>query len=353
MRGAEPARSELLARAAALATARGLIALLFVTVVATFACERSPSEPAGGPDLTVRPERGADVALFVVGQVVVGAGPAAARPIDSLDDMAVSRAFREALLTQDVFFEEPAPGPMLDFDLAWSMGEGGEEPPPWGAAQGTGGGTAPPPARYLVLVLQASARGTEGPRFELEVQGLYRETIAGDESVADAAERLLRGGLADLAQGLRDEARPRTLGDDALLAALEESAAWYSTPPRDAADALARESEDRWDALLPLLREAMRRRLAAAAPSMRAHLAADDLDVLLVAIAGLGQLRDPDALNPLTELIGRRHPELTAQVLPVIARIATPEARLYLRTVAEAHEDPGVRRLARELLEAP
>lgn len=347
MRRAEPARSELLALPAALA----LGVLLIVTPGS--GCDRAPSDPSGEVEVPARPERGADVALFVVGQVVTGPGPAAERPVESLDDMAVSRAFRVALLAEDVFFEEPAPGPMLDFDLAWSMGEGAAEPPPRVAPEGTGGAAADPPGRYLVLVLQASARGTEGPRYELEVQGIYREPVASDEAVADAAARLLRGGLTDLAQGLRDEARPRTMGDEALLEALAESAAWYSTPPRDAADALARESGDRWDALLPMLREAMRRRLAGAAPSLRAHLAADDLDVLLVAIAGLGQLRDAEALNPLTELIGRRHPELTAQVLPVIARIGTAEARLYLQTVADAHDDPGVRRLARELLEAP
>ena len=295
--------------------------LLFVTV----ACERAGEVPPEGAN-TSAGGNGAEVAGFVVGQVATGSGPRTGQPITVMSDADLGRRVRHAILDLQEFHEEPWDGPTVDFRLTWTIGRGTAEPPP---AEQPGHGES---VGYAVLYLELTGEADRDHRFEFEVQGIYRETIAADETTERAGERLIVAGVVDMIAGLEHEVAPICSSDEDLVEML-------SAEPIDV------------DQLLPAIRQVHRRRLQEAAPALRSLLETEDLELLLAVVSTLGRLHDAEAVEPLIELVSRRHRELTQQVLPILGEIGSLESRRYLEAVATGHESAAVRALAREVME--
>lgn len=270
--------------------------------------------------------RDAEVQGFTMGQIATSRGPGSQQPVNPISDADFGRRVRHAILDLDVFHEEPFGGPRVDFELIWSAGVGSAEPPPANFGQ-------PEEALsdYVVLYLGLLGEVADDLRFQFEVQGIYRERIASNETPESAALRLLDEGLAHLVTGLEFEATPFASSDSGLVALLE--AAGSET-----------------DRVLPVLRHIARRRIREALPQLRALLDNDDPEILLGVIAALGEMGDADAVSPLIDLISRRHRDLTIQVLPVLGEIGTVEARQYLETVATGHQAEQVRAVALEII---
>jgi len=298
---------------------RALLALLTVFLGA---CDRAEddSPPRAHGDSS-------RLTTYVLGQVATGAGPSSRRPIDALADGEVGRRFRRAVRDLAWFEEEPADGPMIDFELRWSVGMGEAEPP-------TGAAPAAPGAdsEYVILYLHAIGEAAGSPQHQFDVQGIYRRLVPGGAAPRAIAEELVDEGIADLVEGIAYEAEPRCSDDARLSAILNEAGA---------------ES----DRLLPAIREIHRRRTLPAAPALRRLLDSEDVELLLAAATALARLRDAESVSPLIDLISREHRELTENVLPLLGQIGTADAIGYLQTVADAHESPYVRRLAQEVLE--
>ena len=292
---------------------------------ASTACERA-GEVSGANNTPHAAPRGAEVAGFVVGQVAAAPGPRTAQPVNVATDAEMGRRVRKQLLELTDLHEEPWDGPRIDFRLTWTLGLGSAEPPPSGVP------TIVPSTGYVVLYLELTGEVAEDHRYQFEVHGIYRERIGAGETQEQSGERLIAAGITDVVTGLEHDVA-------AICSSNEDLVEMLSAGPLDA------------DRLLPVIRQVHRRQLRGAAPTLRSLLETEDLELLLGVIAALGRLRDPDAVDPLIELISRRHRELTEQVLPVLGEIGSLEARHYLETVATGHESAAVQRLAREIIE--
>jgi hypothetical protein len=306
------------------AAATALVALAALAALALAACERTAED-----DQRRGPARPAVERLpgLVVGQVATRQSAEAAQPIDGIDDVLMGQRFRRAVLALPMFAEEGGPGPTIDFELAFGIGLGQGEPP--AATPGTGAGTGD--AEYVVLMLAVRGDAPRSERFAVELQGLYRERLRPGETARAAAERLVDDGIADLVEAIAANAAPRVATDTEVVALLATTEG---------------------EALLAAIREVHRRRLEAAGPRLRELLHSDDLELLIATATALGRIRDAGAVGPLIEIISRRHRELTELVLPILGQINSPEARAYLETLAEAHDRPAIRRLAREVLDS-
>jgi hypothetical protein len=133
---------------------------------------------------------------------------------------------------------------------------------------------------------------------------------------------------------------------------------------RSAAGLIARETVRRGDekAVLaalagsdPTLRQAAYaavadHRLAAAVPALLELLKSDDAIARDGAIGALVALRDPRAVKPLTELGQFNDLDMMRRVIDAIGAIGGDEARAYLEMVADGHDVPGVRALAKDAL---
>ena len=268
------------------------------------------------------------LAGFVIGQVTTRQTLRAEQPIDGIDGAEVGRAFRTAVRDLPMFRDEGGPGPVITFELEFGVGLGLSDPPPRGSGLGTAEGTGS--GAYVVVALSANGGAARDPRYQFEVQGLYRARIRGSETALEAGHRLVGEGIADLVDGIRAEAAPRVAESEDLLALLDDT-----------------ESEAR----LAVVREIHRRRYEPAAEPLRAHLSSPDLELVIASASALGRLQDPEAVGPLINLISREHRELTELVLPILGEIGSLEARSYLETVADAHERGRIRELARQVLE--
>ena len=315
------------ARTPQVASAQSFLILVLSSALfcATTACERAGEVPRDSANRSTA-ARGAEVVGFVVGQVAVASGPRTEQPVDVVTDAEIGRRVRQQLLELDGLHEEPWQGPRVDFRLTWTLGLGSAEPPraesPTSAAS----------TRYLVLYLDLVGEAAEDHRFEFEFHGIYRERIGDGETQLQAGERLIAEGITDVITGLDHDVTAICSSDEQLLQML-------TSGPISA------------DRLLPVIRQVHRRQLHGAAPGLRALLETEDLELLLGVIAALGRLRDAEAVDPLIELISRRHRQFTEQVLPVLGEIGSLEARRYLETVATGHESEVVQRLAREVIE--
>ena len=91
-------------------------------------------------------------------------------------------------------------------------------------------------------------------------------------------------------------------------------------------------------------------RLAAAVPALLELLKSDDAIARDGAIGALVALRDPRAVKPLTELGQFNDLDMMRRVIDAIGAIGGDEARAYLEMVADGHDVPGVRALAKDAL---
>jgi hypothetical protein len=89
-----------------------------------------------------------------------------------------------------------------------------------------------------------------------------------------------------------------------------------------------------------------------AVPALLERLRDPDPDVMHRAIGALAELHDPRAVGPLIDAAQRGDAAFTARVARVLGDLGGPEAEGYLLTLASGHEDPAVRRAAREAAEA-
>lgn len=261
---------------------------------------------------------------FALGQVATVQEPPAEHPIDSIDSAELGRSFRGAVRELWMFGEEGAPGPVIDFVLYWSAGLVNDDRSLFDLGATNDGA-------FLVLVLRVEGEARGDDIVEFELNGLYREPFVAGEDLAEMTARLISDGIRDIVSGLEAEAAPRVSTDVGLLELLDS---------------------DEVGELLPTIREVYRRRLATAAPQLRALLNAGDPEIIFSAATALGRIGDANAVGPLIDLISRDHREMTSYVLPILGDIGTQEARLYLETVADAHDDPLVRSQAREVLDS-
>lgn len=295
---------------------------MMATTVVLLACDRTgESEPEQEAPQTPSTSQ---LPGFALGQVATVQEPPAEVPIDSIDPVELGRNFRAAVRDLSMFGEEGTPGPVIDFVLYWSAGLVSDD-------RALIDLDAPHEGTFAVLVLrvEGEARGDEIVEFELN--GLYREPHVDHENLDEMTARLVLDGIRDIVTGLEAEAAPRVSTDLGLLELLDS---------------------DEVGELLPAIREVYRRRLTTAAPRLRALLNTEDPELIFSAATALGRIGDADAVGPLIDLISRDHREMTSYVLPILGDIGTQEARIYLETVADAHDDPLVRSQAREVLDS-
>lgn len=93
------------------------------------------------------------------------------------------------------------------------------------------------------------------------------------------------------------------------------------------------------------------RRHPAAAEALIAELAVDDPDRVRRAIGSLVELRERRAVGPLIELTKEKSPFFVREVLFALGALGGDEAEAYLYTVAQGHDEPGLREAAEEALE--
>jgi HEAT repeat protein len=86
-------------------------------------------------------------------------------------------------------------------------------------------------------------------------------------------------------------------------------------------------------------------------PRLLELLASPDPSIRDGAIGTLAELRDPRAVKPLTELARFGDHDMMRRIIDAIAAIGGEEARAYLQFVADGHDHPVIRDLARQALE--
>jgi hypothetical protein len=179
--------------------------------------------------------------------------------------------------------------------------------------------------------LQLVRRGQEGAS-RYEVMGLGEAEVAG----ADAAARTsaMRAALLLAVAQLLEAAHLQL---------------WAAAKPDKALVADLRSTEGG-------LREyAVRvltdRQHPAVAEVLLERLSSDDLDEVRRAMGGLAEAREARAVRPLIELTRGKDASFVAEVLYALGQIGGEEAVAYLFTVAQGHDEPGVRAAAERSLE--
>lgn len=89
----------------------------------------------------------------------------------------------------------------------------------------------------------------------------------------------------------------------------------------------------------------------AAGPLLIRRLGAEDLGEVRQAMGALVEMRVEEAVPPLIDLARGRDPLFERELLFAISGIGGEEARAYLFTVAQGHDEPSVRAAAQEAFE--
>lgn len=109
------------------------------------------------------------------------------------------------------------------------------------------------------------------------------------------------------------------------------------------------------DKRLEAIYEAREAKVAAAIPALRELLGSDNPEIVVASAAALEGLDAPDAGGDIVEAasrLSRSHAfEHLRQILFIIGEAGGPQARIYLETVAEGHQVPGIRQTASQVLE--
>ena len=92
------------------------------------------------------------------------------------------------------------------------------------------------------------------------------------------------------------------------------------------------------------------RRVAAAVPRLLEMLNAEDVLVRDGAIGTLVALREPRAVQPLTEMAQFKDLDMMRRVIDAVGMIGGEDARAYLDLIASGHDVPEVRALAKDAL---
>ena len=164
---------------------------------------------------------------------------------------------------------------------------------------------------------------------EIASNVLAQAPVEPKEVVAHARDHLRRT-LADALKGLLAKEKIRQ-GDEA---AVREALAGSDPELRSLAFAVAGE-----------------RRLTALVPRLIELLHAEDPALRDGAIGALAELRDPRAVKPMTELAKFGDHDMMRRIIDAIGAIGGEDARAYLQFVADGHEHPVIRDLARQALD--
>jgi hypothetical protein len=186
-----------------------------------------------------------------------------------------------------------------------------------------------PPALEAALMMRLE--WTDGSDdLELTENVLAEAPLAKGDDVGERAREHLRRTLADALRGLIEKEKVRRGDKDAILAGL----AGRDPDLRQLAFAVA--GERRMNDLVPRLIEL---------------LGNEDTAVRDGAIGALAELRDPRGVKPLTELARFGDHDMMRRIIDAIGAIGGDEARAYLQFVADGHEHPVIRDLARQALD--
>jgi HEAT repeat protein len=106
---------------------------------------------------------------------------------------------------------------------------------------------------------------------------------------------------------------------------------------------------------LEAIHQARDAKISEATPALRELLSADNSEIVVAAAAALDGLdaKDlgPDIVEAASRLSRDHKFESLRQLLFIVGEVGGPQARIYLETVAEGHEVPGIRQTASLVLE--
>jgi hypothetical protein len=194
-----------------------------------------------------------------------------------------------------------------------------------------GEGSGDPPEIGVKVHLRVDVRPTD------TVSGRYAE-----DTVAIGQVPLARGPAGDLGGAFQRLAERTT--EDLLLAYAARKRLWLAEGSEVVKTLTSEEGELR----LAAIRVAGVRQLRAAMPSIL-HLLSDDdeatRDAALGAVVAMG---DRSAIKALAESRSMRDSYEMRKVLDAVASLGGREAKEYLSFVAETHDDPEIRAMARE-----
>jgi hypothetical protein len=101
------------------------------------------------------------------------------------------------------------------------------------------------------------------------------------------------------------------------------------------------------------VQEARDRRIEGSVPLVRPLLDARDERLQVAAAAMLVSMKDEESYSNVIRITEDFSRDANPQMLPmlyIVADLKTPESRTYLQAVAEGHDSPNVRKVAKEAL---